>query len=358
MKNIKNRMLLKLCFVASISILLFNTSCSNDSTDSSSGKLEVTGISKSVVDDPLIDGDRKVDVPTDIINAGNYYIIRGSGFATLKSISFNGLESYFNPTFVTDNAIVVLVDEKTPYYNEMDEMKIVTNIGTLSYKVAIRPPSPSIKGFPINPNAGDIITITGEYFLRPVVNFGSTTVEPISSSLTEIKVKVPDDFKYKYLSIKNVSGTTVANQALGSALYDDAFTNIWGWNEFWDATNGFDSAYTKDSSQGSKSIEWKAGEWDGYNIALAFWNFTDTNKFKAVRFSIKGAKAGKVKFFANGNADSNFKVVEFKSDSWTYIEIPFTDVGNPDVLSKVGWQEFGGFGGNTILLDDIGLVLK
>lgn len=359
MKNIKNRMLLKLYLMASISILLFTTSCSNDSADSSSsGKLEVTGISKSVVDDPLVEGDREVDVPTDIINAGNYYIIRGSGFATLKSISFNGLESYFNPTFVTDNAIVVLVDEKTPYYNEMDEMKIVTNRGTLSYKVAIRPPSPNIKGFPINPNAGDIITIKGEYFLRPVVNFGTTTVEPIESSLTEIKVKVPDDFKYKYLSITNVSGTTVASQSFGSALYDDAFTNIWGWNEFWDATNTFDFAYAKDASQGSKSIEWKSGEWDGWNIAIAFWNFTDTNKFKAVRFSIKGAKAGKVKFFANGNADSNFKVVEFKSDSWTYIEIPFSDVGNPDVLSKVGWQEFGGFGGNTILLDDIGLVLK
>src|SRR6187431_1207593 len=119
MKNIKNKMVLKLCFLASISILLLS-SCSDDS-DSSSGKVEVTGITRSVVDDPLVEGDRQVDVPTEIINAGNYYIIRGSGFASLKSISFNGLESYFNPTFVTDNAIVVLVDEKTPYYNEMDE---------------------------------------------------------------------------------------------------------------------------------------------------------------------------------------------------------------------------------------------
>lgn len=357
MKNIKDRMLLKLYFLASISILLF-ASCSNDDSGGSSGKLEVTGISKSVIDDPLVEGDREVDVPTDVINAGNYYIIRGSGFATLKSISFNGLESYFNPTFVTDNAIVVLVDQKTPYYNEMDEMKIVTGSGTLNYKIAVRPPSPTIKGFPINPNAGDVITITGEYFLRPIVNFGSTTVEPIESSLTEIKVKVPDDFKYKYLSITNVSGTTVANQALGSAIYDDDKTNIWGWDEKWDGTNEVDLAYSKDASQGTKSIEWKSGEWDAYIIALADWNFSDTDKFKAVRFSVKGAKAGKVKVFINGDAENNFKVVEFKSDSWTYIEIPFSDLGNPAVLSKIGWQEFGGFGGNTVYFDDIGLVLK
>nr|WP_294930566.1 hypothetical protein [uncultured Flavobacterium sp.] len=357
MKNIKKIVLLKFYFLASISIFLL-TSCSNDEGGSSSGALTVTSISKSVVDDPLIEGDRQVDVQTDVVNAGNTYIIRGSGFSTLKSISFNGLESVFNSTMVTDNAIVISVDQDTPYYNEMDELKIVTRGGTLIYSVKVRPPSPSITGFPINPNPGDVITIRGEYFLRPVVNFGSTTVEPIEASLTEIKVKVPDDIKYKYLSITNVSGTTVANQAFGSAIYDDATTNIWGWDEKWDNTNTFDLAYTKDFSQGSKSIEWKSGEWDAYIFALASWNFTDTDKFKAVRFSVKGIKAGKVKFFINGDADHNFKVVEFKSDSWTHIEIPFSDVGSPDVLSKIGWQEFGGFGGNTILLDDIGLVLK
>nr|WP_315200551.1 IPT/TIG domain-containing protein [uncultured Flavobacterium sp.] len=359
MKNIKNKIVLKLCFLASISILLLS-SCSDDSGSSSSGsgKIEVTGISKSVVDDPLVEGDRQVDVPTEIINAGNYYIIRGSGFASLKSISFNGLESPFNPTMVTDNVIVVLVNQKTPYYNEMDEMKIVTNLGTYKYTVAVRPPNPNITGFPINPNPGDIITITGEYFLRPVVNFGDTAVQPISSTLTEIKVKVPDNIKFKYLSVTNVSGTTVAGQSLGSAIYDDAFTNIFGWEEKWDGTNTFDLAYTKDFSQGSKCIEWKTvGDWDGYVIALASWNFTDTAKYKAVRFSIKGKKAGKVKFFVNGSTETNVKVVEFKT-TWTYVEIPFSDLGSPGVLNKIGFQELGGFGGNEMLLDDIGLVLK
>ncbi|HSD07813.1 hypothetical protein [Flavobacterium sp.] len=357
MKNIKNKIVLKLCFLASISILLLS-SCSDDSGSNGGGPVEVTGITRSVVDDPLVEGDRQVDVPTDVINAGNYYIIRGSGFASLKSISFNGLESYFNPTMVTDNAIVVQVDGDTPYYNEMDEMKIVTSSGTYKYTIPVRPPNPNITGFPINPNPGDVITIKGEFFLHPVVNFGDTKVEPIEASLTEIKVQVPNDIKFKYLSITNVSGTTVAPQSFGSAIYDDDKTNIWGWDEKWDGTNTFDLAYTKDFSQGSKSIQWKSGEWDAYIIAMAYWNFTETNKYKAVRFSIKGAKAGKVKFFVNGDPEHNIKIVEFKSDKWTYIEIPFSDVGNPTTLEKIGWQEFGGFGGNEILLDDIGLVLK
>lgn len=355
MKNIKNRMLLKLCFLASISILLF-TSCSNDSEDSS-GKLEVTGISRSVVDDPLVDGDREVDVPTDIINAGNYYIIRGSGFGTLKSISFNGLESYFNPTMVTDNAIVVLVDQKTPYYNEMDEMKIVTSSGTLNYTVAIRPPNPNIKGFPINPNPGDIITITGEYFLRPVVNFGETAVEPISSTLTEIKVKVPNDIQYKSLSVTNVSGTTVASQSLGSAIYDDAYTNLMKQNGLWrPATNHYDIAYDKDVAQGTKSINWTSGpDWDGLWITIEN-SKVDMSKYKAIRVRIKGEKAGSVSVIVNGNwgATASLKF----GTGWTYFEVLFSGVGNPSELNEVTFQETGGFGGNNLFIDDIGLVLK
>lgn len=354
MKNIKNKMLLKLYFLASISILLF-ASCSDDSGDSS-GKLEVTGISRSVVDDPLVEGDREVDVPTDVINAGNYYIIRGSGFATLKSISFNGLESYFNPTFVTDNAIVVLVDQKTPYYNEMDEMKIVTNGGTLNYKVAIRPPNPNITGFPVNPNPGDVITITGEYFLRPVVNFGETAVQPISSTLTEIKVKVPNNIQYKSLSVTNVSGTTVAEQSLGSAIYDDAFTSLSNYNGLWDGTNPYNKAYEKDVAQGSKCISWGANQWNGLYIGIDNSKF-DISKYKGFRVRLKGQNPGKVGIILNGS-DKIKPVYDFGS-AWTYVEVPFSALGDPAELKEFTLQEMGGkAGGNVIYIDDLGLILK
>lgn len=353
MKNIKYIMLLKFCFLASMSLLLLS-SCSNDD-GGSSGTLAVTAISRSVIDDPLIEGDRKVDVPTDEINAGNTYIIRGSGFSTLKSISFNGLESTFNPTLVTDNAIVINVNQATPYFNEMDEMKIVTNIGTLNYKVKVRPPSPNITGFPINPNPGDIITIKGEYFLRPVVNFGTTTVEPISSTLTEIQVKVPDNIQYKYLSITNVSGTTVAGQSFGSAIFDDAYTSLKSYDGLWNANDGYDKAYTKDFKQGEKSIQWKAGGWNGLYVGIDK-SKVDLTKYKAIRVSIKGERSGSVNVIVNGNYGAIFNIA-FKSD-WTYLEIPFSSVANPAELTEIVFQESGNFGGNTLLIDDFGLILK
>jgi hypothetical protein len=353
MKNIKNIMVLKFCFLASILILFLN-SCSNDE-GGSYGTLAVTGISKSVIDDPLVEGDRKVDVPTDVINAGNTYIIRGSGFSTLKSISFNGLESAFNPTFVTDNAIVIAVDQATPYYNEMDEMKIVTNGGTLNYKVKIRPPFPNISGFPINPNPGDVITIKGEYFLRPVVNFGTTSVAPISSTLTEIKVQVPNDIKYKYLSVTNVSGTTVAGQSFGSAIFDDAYTSLKAYDGLWNASDGYNTAYDKDAKQGAKSIQWKAGGWNGLYVGIDKTK-VDLTKYKGIRINIKGERAGTANAIINGNYGATFSL-SFKSD-WTYLEIPFSAVGNPAELTEITFQESGNFGGNTLLIDDFGLILK
>ena len=354
MKNIKKIMALKFYLLASISIFLLN-SCSNDD-GGSSGTLAITGISKSVIDDPLIEGDRQVDVPTDVINAGNTYIIRGSGFSTLKTISFNGLETIFNPSLVTDNVIVVTVDSDTPYYNEMDEMKLVTNIGTLVYSVKVRPPFPSITGFPINPTPGDIITITGDYFLRPVVNFGTTKVEPITSSLTELTVKVPDDIQYKSLSITNVSGTTVAGQSFGSAIYDDAYTSISDGYALWDAANPYNDAYTKDPKQGTKCIFWTANQWGGLEFKVLS-SKVDLSRYKGIRVSLKGQNAGKVGVFLNGS-DAIKPSYDFSSD-WTYVEIPFSAFNNPSELNKITFQEFGGkVGGNTIYIDDLGLILK
>jgi len=354
MKNIKNIMSLKFYLLASISIFLLS-SCSNDE-GGSSGTLAITGISKSVIDDPLVEGDREVDVPTDVINAGNTYIIRGSGFSTLKTISFNGLETVFNPTLVTDNAIVVTVDSDTPYYNEMDEMKLVTNIGTLVYSIKVRPPFPSITGFPINPTPGDIITIKGDYFLRPVVNFGTTKVEPISSSLTELTVKVPEDIQYKRLSVTNVSGTTVAGQSFGSAIYDDAYTSLSGGYALWNAENPYNDAYDKDPKQGEKSISWNAHQWGGLEFMVVI-SQVDLSRYKGIRVSLRGQNAGKIGVFLNGS-DAIKPSYDFSSD-WTYVEIPFSAFNNPTELNKITFQEFGGkAGGNTIYIDDLGLILK
>jgi hypothetical protein len=354
MKNLNKYVLLKICIIASISALFFS-SCTQDD-NSNSTILSVTSISKSVVDDPLIDGDRQVDVLTDEVNAGNMYIVRGTGLGTLKSISFNGMESSFNTTLVTDNAIIVTVDKNTPYYNEQDEMKIVTGLGTLVYHIKVRPPFPTIKGFPINAVPGDIITITGDFFLHPVVNFGTTVVEPISASLTEIKVQVPAGNYHQNLSITNVSGTTVAGQAFGTAIFDDAFTNLHSYDGTWSADDVYIKDYDKDSSQGSKCISWKAGKWNGIYFGIDK-SQVDVTQFSGIRIALKGEKKGTVRAIISGGW-GNVVEISFTTD-WKYIEIPFSAVGNPAELTEITFQESSNVdGGNRIFIDDLGLVLK
>jgi len=354
MKNLNKYVLLKICIIASISALFFS-SCTQDD-NSNSTVMSVTSISKSVVDDPLVDGDRQVDVLTDEVNAGNMYIVRGTGLGTLKSISFNGMESSFNSTLVTDNAIIVTVDKNTPYYNEQDEMKIVTGLGTLVYHIKVRPPYPTIKGFPINAVPGDIITITGDFFLHPVVNFGTTVVEPISASLTEIKVQVPDGNYHQNLSVTNVSGTTVAGQAFGTAIYDDTFTNLLLSSSPWNADDVYIKDYDKDASQGTKCISWKAGKWNGLYFGIDK-SQVDVTQFSGIRIAMKGEKKGTVNAVINGNWGKSYSIT--LTTDWKYFEIPFSAVGDPTELDKIEIQESSNVdGGNKIFIDDLGLVLK
>jgi len=52
------------------------------------------------------------------------------------------------------------------------------------------------------------------------------------------------------------------------------------------------------------------------------------------------------------------QIVKKFSTEWTYIEIPFSEIGDPTTFDQLTLQESGGFGGNTILFDDMGFVLK
>lgn len=182
MKNIKIKYLLSFISMALLVLGVFS-SCDDDSADSGSGPLAITSVCKSVEGDlvPVTQGDPK-----------NYYIIRGSGFLTVQKIYFNDFDTYYNPTLVTDTEIFVLIDEKTPYADASNQLKVVTKAGTVVYDFVISPPSPTFGSFnPVNAADGEEITIYGNYFLDPVVKVGTETVPVISSTLTEVKVKLP-----------------------------------------------------------------------------------------------------------------------------------------------------------------------
>ena len=346
MKNIKIKYLLSLLVMSSVMITVLS-SCSNDDSGDTSSALAIESVSKAEAGDL---------VATEVGFANNVYIIKGSGFSSVQKIYFNDTDTYFNPTLVTDKAIFVTIDINTPYANASNELKIVTKNGTITYPFVVAPPAPVLLyGFnPINAAEGDILTIYGNFFLDPVVTIGTTAVPVISSSLSEIKVKVPANSTDKYVTVTTISGSIKSTAAIGSALYDDKLQGDAG-HWMWNGADTFDTDNTSDKAQGLKSIKFIFGGWNGADMKFASRN---VSKYKAFRVRVKSMSTNadaSIIFVFGGWA---FQVKKALSTDWTYIEIPFSEIGNPTTFDQLTLQESGSFGGNTILMDDMGFVLK
>jgi hypothetical protein len=352
MKNIKI-VSFATCIAWLFTLVLFS-SCANDDSSNSNASAPpvISSVARSGYD---LAGNLQPLTPVSKGDPKNYYIIRGTGLSSVQKIYFNDYATYFNPTLVTDTEIFVLIDENTPYANVSNQLKVVTNNGTVIYPFVIAPPTPTFSGFnPINANTGDLVTIVGKYFLNPIVTLAATATQPavpvtiVSSTLEKIVVKLPANAQYRKLSVTNISGTATSLEAVGTALYDDQLIGV-QWGGPW-AGKGVNFDYSVDKYQGEKSWQWVHGAWDGGN-----WGFNiDTTPYKALRIAVKGLKAGQVNFNINGGANYVIPV----NTSWVYMEIPLSTWGNPTSVWMLTFQESNNDGGNTVLYDDIGFVLK
>lgn len=346
MKKLKMKYILGSFIIASIFGVL--SSCSNDNNTGSSGIPAVVSVSKAVAGDLT---------PVTLGVPKNVYIIKGSGFSTLQKIYFNDFDTYFNPTLVTDTAIFVTIDEKTPYANVSNELKIVTKGGTVVYHFVIAPPSPTLDNYnPINVAAGDVVTIYGNYFLNPTVKFGDIPATVISSTLTEIKVTVPAGADKKYVSVTNISGTATSTEAVGTAIYDDVFYGIdgaGGWNETHDLAN----TVSTEVAQGLKAIKVNIDPWSGFQIDMwANGGHPVPAGATGIRFKMKLKADAKVRIIVGG--DWGHQVwfnVTTKYD--TYV-VKWSDLGLTAAPATIGQFTFGSDGTKTIFyIDDLGFKL-
>jgi len=355
MKNIKKIKIVSLaaCMALMLSVILFSSCSNDDSASSSAGGAPV--IESVMPSGYFADGTLKPLVPVTLVDPKNYYVIHGKGFLSTKKIYFNDFDTYFRTTFVTDTDIVVLVDEATPFANASNQLKVVTDFGTAVFNLTVAPPVPTFSGYNlINSVAGDLVTIKGKYFLNPVVNLTKTDTQPavpvtvVSSTLEQVVVKIPANADHRYLSVSNISGTAVSKEAIGTALYDDQLYGV-QWGGPWSG-KGVNFDFGGDSYQGEKSWKWDFAQWDGGN-----WGFNvDMTPYKALRMAIKGSKNGQVNFSVNGGPNYVLPV----TTTWVYLEIPLSKLGSPASVTMLTFQESNSDGGNIVLFDDIGFVLK
>lgn len=348
----KNKIFYKQLFAFLIPIigLLSVQSCnSDDDIKSTTPMIELVSASVDANNkpvDPL--------VSTHIGYPANTYVIKGSGFASLRHIYFNDYESTFNPNFVTDNAIIVTININTPYANGSNKLKLVTGYGTVEYDFVIAPPSPVFNGFQsINAADGTNITLKGNYFVNPQVKIGDTDAAIVSYDLTHIVATLPSGSQGKKVSVKTLSGTVTYPSQIGTSIYDDVFYGGIS-NATW-AGDTYDIAYSADASnikQGDKAIKWDVKAWSAFQIDNSP---TIPVNAKGIRFYIKSTSA-----INNGlRLILNYSWTTTPSinvgTEYQYVEMPWSAFGlssTPSTMNVVFNNNTGDT--NTIYMDDIG----
>nr|WP_315258014.1 fasciclin domain-containing protein [uncultured Flavobacterium sp.] len=283
---------------------------------------------------------------------GEILTVTGLNFYSITFVTLGSANLDIIPNSLTTTKF----DVKIPLNFDYGLLTVKTNYGKSNQvKVGVEPAPPTIVSFnPINAVAGDEVTITGDGFVRPIVTLSATATQPeislpiVSFTLDKIVVKIPANANHRKISVTNSVGTGTSAEAIGTALYDDQLHGV-QWGGPW-AGQGVNFDYTGDSYQGLKSWQWIFGGWDGGN-----WGFNvDMTPYKALRIAVKGLKNGQVNFNLNGGANFVIPV----TTSWVYMEIPLSKLGNPTSVTMLTFQESNNDGGNTVLFDNIGFVLK
>lgn len=346
---------LKINYFFSLLLLVFYlTSCSNDESNNTGNPPVIESVNAT------LDADGQV-IPQEPITIGfanNTYLIRGSGFKTLKKVYFNDYDTGFNPNLVTDNSIFVTIDRSTPYENVSNKLKLETEFGTTEFDFTVAPPAPELTSFnPINVTQGDIITIYGSFFLNPTVTIGGVEAEIVSSNFTEIQAIVPANSQYKYVEVSTISGDAISTQAIGTAIFDDsAAPFVENYLGPWDGS-GF-VLNTDLKVQGQNSIEANFTAFTGFKFPM-YASPVNASPYKGIRVSFRSTKeSGKFKVVINNNYGAGL-VVSFVGNKWTTFEILFSEIGGaPATIEEIVFQEFDGNGGDKLYIDDVGFLLN
>ncbi|PXY45758.1 fasciclin domain-containing protein [Flavobacterium hydrophilum] len=263
---------------------------------------------------------------------------------------------------IVDNVYTLKVngsDKAAPgldYYGTNGFVHVLDNV------IELTPPDPVISTLSqVLASAGDVITITGQNFVKvKSVKFGSTAAVFTSVSKTEIKVTIPANFdSYALIVVETEFGVSAPSGiGLKYLLYEDSLKGS-GWG--WDAQPEFQS--TENVSRGTYSIKKEALSWNGLymgsNIVL------DTADYQFLKMSIFPTETTKIMVTINNDRNDSSKgtTVTLEPGKWNNISIPISNL-HPNLLPEgkfdnVFIQEFSGgtiTPASVIYLDDIGFL--
>ncbi|MDR6783818.1 hypothetical protein ABIE26_002793 [Pedobacter africanus] len=326
-------------------LFLFNAfnACKKESTVNTAPPT-ITGVSNLVNRDVLLAS----------VDYGEWISIKGTNLSSTYKVDFNGTLAADSLIYGDDNTVTVKIPAQLtdPLNNPIT---VSTKYGSASLNFQIKQPAPTITGF--DPGAGlpnDEISIKGNYFKGVTeVKFETTAATIVSSTQTEIKVKVPAGFVSGYIFVTTPVGTVKSAKVFGlkATIFDDAMASGWSNTSY---SNTYDMNQTAIVRRGTKAIVNK------FTVGFGAVRFTkaapafSTSGYTGVKISIYGGAgtAGKKVRISLTPAASTFELI-LTEGAWTDYQVPFTNLGNPATITAITFQEFSGLT-SQIYVDDVG----
>ena len=317
--------------------------------------------------------DHKVVAYDSTVTSGklnNQYAIIGTNLATTSAVLFNGSSVYFNPALVTDNVIIIVVPDGTPFGpSQTNKLTIITKYGKVNFDFSIDQPPPSITSFdPLAASSGDIVTIKGTVFDGVIsVKFDDVTAEIIGTPTpTLIQVKVPAGVVQSYIYVTTPGGTAKSAASFGFKyiVYDEVLSPGWGGQgsggyDGYGSTRNYKS--TDHPKRGANAIATTVD--NGYGaLQLGYGGATvdvNTLKLSSIKLSIYGGagfKAGDRVQVVINNAYGNAVAIEVKPGVYTDYTIPLSQLGNPANITDITMQTLGVGAPATFYVDDLGFI--
>lgn len=283
----------------------------------------------------------------------------GHSLGDVREIWFNDQKAKLNPTLITSNAIIVDVPNVIPT-EVTNTVRFITSKGQeFTYPFSVVVPNPVITSMSCQyANPGDVITLTGDYFIgnegEVYVTFpGGAVATPKAADFTktEIKVTVPEGATQEgYLTVTSIYGSTrtsfkyLETDGLFLTL-DDGYTQPWGKGDT-GTEDGISGRYVWFHASSNGAWNWSDalmyGYWAPTNTPIATG---DLDKL-ALRFEVDCRAWSDVpmliwfdKFYADGNIspDDNLAQCHWKpwnkngvksdyvTDGWVTVTIPLTE---------------------------------
>jgi len=296
---------------------------------------------------------------------GNWIMIHGEHLKTTKAVFFSDVAVYRADFYAEDRSVTVRIPETLPD-PEHNPIKVVTDFGEAVFAFRILQPEPIIHE--VTPSIGDpgeIISIIGLHFngLSKVM-FNDEEAEIVSSTQTEIRVKIPPS-AFGIVHVTTPSGIASAPNTFGfkHLVYADGLRAGWSSASYGGIFTVRNPAVVK---RGIYAYGASYGGWGAvrlrYSNTAPELTFTD---YTAVKFSMyaEPANLGKrVRVYLNNTAGvGSYIITVDKIGEWVEYQIPLDSFGNPAKITDITFQNWSSEDKRSlqdavIYFDDIGLL--